>query len=101
MASNYQEIPFVWNVNNGNCIAKDTIRVNFKPNPTAYAGENFTNCGYTAELNAVFSLPSSTGEWTGPGLFSNQYSNSTSVTITPPAGPRPFTWRENKRRLLG
>jgi|GEM_PF-1054772 len=94
MASNYQEIPFVWNVNNGNCIAKDTIRVNFKPNPTAYAGENFTNCGYTAELNAVFSLPSSTGEWTGPGLFSNQYSNSTSVTITPPAGPRTFTWRE-------
>jgi gliding motility-associated-like protein len=85
---------FYWHINNANCVGTDEIHIEFIEIPNAYAGSNFSVCGSNTELNAVLSYPSSTGLWTGDGIFSNSTSPETSVTINSVPGPYTFTWRE-------
>ncbi|MBU0766060.1 MAG: hypothetical protein KJ607_14645, partial [Bacteroidetes bacterium] len=47
---------FIWTVYNGSCVARDSILIEFKQIPTAYAGAYQIVCGSTAGLEAVFSI---------------------------------------------
>jgi len=87
----YGDVIFTWTVVNNECTANDNVTVHFTEMPSAYAGEDITICGYEASLEAVLSLPSSSGQWSGNGSFESQSSESTTVTST---GTQVFTWRE-------
>ena len=50
MASDYGDITFTWSIYNGICSGSDDIIAHFNQTPTAYAGEDFTICGNTADL---------------------------------------------------
>jgi gliding motility-associated-like protein len=85
-------VVFTWTITNGVCSGSDQVSVTFVETPNAYAGENFSVCGTVATLNAEFSLSGSTGQWTGPGSFTNSADPNTSVTSN--FGSQVFTWRE-------
>jgi hypothetical protein len=55
--SAYVTAPFVWNMTNLVCEAKDTMWLSFYQIPDAYAGLDNAFCGMEGELGAVFSLP--------------------------------------------
>ncbi|MDD4217037.1 MAG: hypothetical protein PHZ24_06860, partial [Bacteroidales bacterium] len=87
----YGDVTFTWTVINNQCTSSDNIIVSFTETPSAYAGEDITICGNEAELEAVLSLSSSTGMWSGNGSFTSQTSAATTVTGT---GTQIYTWRE-------
>ncbi len=95
LIDSHGEHSFTWTLIDGVCSASTSVTGTFLATPTAYAGENFATCGLTANLNAVFSLPGSTGQWSGPGTFSPSTSPDATVTVTPPYGQYTFSWREN------
>lgn len=68
------------------------ISVNSPPSP--YAGEDFAVCGLVADLEAFFSLPGTTGLWSGPGSFSAPNSENTEVSVSE-SGEYTFTFRES------
>jgi len=92
LVQNYGDVMFTWTVINGMCQASDSILVHFYQTPSAYAGEDITVCGNEAQLNAVYSLPGTSGFWYGPGSFESQSSPNTLVTSS--FGTQIFTWRE-------
>jgi hypothetical protein len=94
LASNYGDQTFTWTVTNGICSGFDQVLVHFLPTPQAYAGEDFTICGLTTELNAVPSISGSTGQWSGNGSFSSPTNAQTNVT-SGGFGQQVFTWRES------
>jgi len=92
LAGDYGDIIFTWTIYNGICSGSDQITAHFYQTPSAYAGEDFSVCGTTAYLEAVLSLPSSTGAWTGPGSFDIASDPETSVSSS--VGQQVFTWTE-------
>jgi len=94
LAGDYGDIIFTWTIYNGICSGSDQVTAHFYQTPTAYAGEDFSICGTEAELEAISSLPSSTGQWSGPGSFAVQSDPNTSVTSS--FGAQVFTWRETQ-----
>ncbi|MDD2636681.1 MAG: hypothetical protein PHW82_14415, partial [Bacteroidales bacterium] len=94
LVSNYGAHTFYWNINNAGCIGTDEIIIEFIEEPNAFAGNNFTICGLSADMAAVPSHPSSTGLWTGPGQFSDASSPESNVTLNSGYGTYTFTWRE-------
>ncbi|NCC88157.1 MAG: hypothetical protein EOM05_09890, partial [Clostridia bacterium] len=90
--NDYNNVVYTWTVVNNQCVNSDNVTVSFTQNPSAYAGEDFTICGNSADLNAVFSLPSTTGFWSGPGSFESASDPNTSVNSS--FGTQVFTWRE-------
>ena len=87
----YGSVVYTWTVVNNQCSASDNITVYYTQNPSAYAGEDITICGNEADLEAVLSLPSSNGMWSGNGSFTSQSSPATTVTGF---GTQIYTWRE-------
>jgi len=65
----YDDLTFTWTVVNNICSASDDVVVHFLEVPNAYAGEDITVCGTQAELNAIQSLPGTSGFWSGLGSF--------------------------------
>jgi trimeric autotransporter adhesin len=80
LAATFGNVVFTWTVYNGVCAGSDNITVHFEQTPVAYAGEDFSICGNEADLNAVFSITGSIGQWTGPGSFMSASSAETTVT---------------------
>ncbi|MEA3443979.1 MAG: hypothetical protein U9R19_04560, partial [Bacteroidota bacterium] len=83
-----------WTVKNGPCEIFDDVTVELKPQPVAFAGDDYSICGMDAELQAQFSslcgpLGSSEGEWFGPGQISGPLTPITDVTVF---GPGSYTW---------
>jgi len=88
-------VEFTWSVHDGPCYGSASVDVTFNPTPVAYAGENFSVCGLVADLEAVLSLPGeSSGQWSGPGLFSPSSAPDAQVTVDA-YGQYTFTWEES------
>lgn len=82
--SAYVNLPFVWEMNNMNCIGRDTFNVVFYQKPSPFAGFDDTVCGNNYITGAEFSIPES-GEYTPTGAWS-VYSNpnpSAAANISP------------------
>ncbi|MDY0140516.1 MAG: gliding motility-associated C-terminal domain-containing protein [Bacteroidales bacterium] len=94
LVNNYGTHTFYWNINNAGCTGTDEIIIEFVEEPNAFAGNNFSICGLSADLSAVMSHPSSIGSWTGPGTFSSSSSPESNVTSNSGYGSYTFTWRE-------
>jgi hypothetical protein len=94
LVPSYGIYDFVWYLTNAVCTGSDTIHVEFVSSPNAYAGEDYAICGTSAQLSAVLTYPSSTGNWTGAGQYTAQTSPQTEVNINSLPGPYTFTWRE-------
>jgi gliding motility-associated-like protein len=92
--SNYGDVTFTWSIYNGFCSGSDNILVHFNETPTAYAGEDYTICGNEGGLNAIFSLPGSSGQWTGPGMINESTLENTTVLSN--YGTQIFTWTETQ-----
>jgi len=92
LANSFGDLVFTWTINNGVCTGSDQITASFYETPTAYAGDDFTLCGNEAELEAILSLISSNGAWSGPGSFDVASAPNTTVIST--FGPQVFTWTE-------
>ncbi|MES2629911.1 MAG: hypothetical protein V4616_13175, partial [Bacteroidota bacterium] len=81
-------------VTDRNCtgrVGSELVEVKVSRRPVANAGEDFTNCGITARLNAVPSF--GTGTWTGPGIFSDEHDPRAFVLVSG-FGQYTFTWTE-------
>jgi trimeric autotransporter adhesin len=75
---------FIWVVADAYCTDRDTIRVNFRVQPTAVSGPNQNVCSLVANLTA--NGPVGTGTWTGPpGSTFTPSANTNNVQITVPA----------------
>ncbi|MCF8371913.1 MAG: T9SS type A sorting domain-containing protein [Bacteroidales bacterium] len=90
---------FRWTVTNGPCETFDDVTITFKPIPEAFAGNDFTICGLSAETSAQWSnlcgpIGSSTGEWFGPGVAIDYSSPLTYVNMFAP-GITNWIWRES------
>ncbi len=66
-----------WNINNTNCVSRDTILIHFNEIPTVDAGTNISACGGWAQLNALPSVGQ--GRWIYPSGIG--FSNSINGTI--------------------
>ncbi|MBU0764458.1 MAG: PKD domain-containing protein, partial [Bacteroidetes bacterium] len=84
---------FVWTVYNGQCVAHDSIVINFMETPTAYAGPNEVVCGGTVDLAAIFSVGDN-GEWTGANVLFSDANSPTSAATVQTFGDHVFTWTE-------
>ncbi|MBI4645845.1 MAG: proprotein convertase P-domain-containing protein [Bacteroidia bacterium] len=90
----YGQETFIWSVYNWQCVASDTIVVNFLETPTAYAGQDKAVCGTSTGLEAVFSV-STTGEWTPQTNVAFDPTDSpTAIVTVPDFGTYTFTWKE-------
>jgi len=81
--SGYGTYYFVWTEQNGNCISRDTVQVDFLAIPVVNAGSDTIGCGQYAQLHAEDTYP---GYWTA----------STNVIYTPhSADPNALVWVPN------
>ncbi|MBP7075947.1 MAG: hypothetical protein KBB11_02790, partial [Bacteroidales bacterium] len=94
LVNTYGDITFYWNVQNQQCTGRDSILVHFYQTPSAYAGEDMTVCGNTVDLEAVLSLETSNGLWSGNGATFSQGTNPESNVIVSNFGTYVFTWSE-------
>ncbi|MDA3911421.1 MAG: hypothetical protein PF448_08705, partial [Bacteroidales bacterium] len=105
------EFPAVWTVTNGVCSDVDTLTIHVYKEPDAFAGNDFSVCGLSADLNAFYDLPAGSPDYTADGYWSNlpdlntgsvnfnpPSSNETSVNVGYP-GVYHFLWRENNSLL--
>ncbi len=93
LSSLYGEVTYTWTIYNGICSGSDQVVVNFYEKPTAYAGNDTTLCGNEVQLGAIYSLPGTTGTWSGTGTFDNSGSPTSSVTSSA-YGSQVYTWTE-------
>lgn len=88
---------FRYTVTNGPCQIFDDVTAKFKPQPNAFAGNDFTVCGLQADVQAVYSICGpqgvSEGFWSGDGQFANTLNPNTTVNVNEP-GVVTFTWTE-------
>ncbi|MFT5970543.1 MAG: gliding motility-associated-like protein, partial [Flavobacteriales bacterium] len=87
----YGTYDLYWTETNMNCTDVDTITVGFYQQPISNAGVNDTICGLSYTLNAFPSAGS--GKWTGNGVFSNDTSATSAVSVST-YGMHIFTWTE-------
>jgi gliding motility-associated-like protein len=74
---------FIWVVEDNYCIDRDTIRVNFRVQPTAVAGPDQIVCSLDANLTVNNSI--GIGTWTGPpGATFAPNINTNNVVVTAP-----------------
>ena len=88
----------IWSeVNEGFCSAQDTVMVTFTAQPQAtLTSSNESICGNSASVQAAFSVPGSTGIWTGSSALT--FSNPTAINSTVTSsgyGPKIILWIEN------
>jgi gliding motility-associated-like protein len=94
MVTGNGDYTFTWTLVNNECTDSDEVIIHFNETPTAYAGPNMTVCGTTAELEAVYSVSGSSGQWSGSGAtFSPTTSPNTTVSVGD-LGTYVFTWTE-------
>ncbi len=93
VSNTFGAVTYIWTVNNGVCSGSDQVVVNFYEKPTAYAGNDTTLCGNEVQLGAIYSLPGTTGTWSGTGTFDNSGSPTSSVTSSA-YGSQVYTWTE-------
>ena len=87
---------FRWTVTNGPCSTYDDVDITFKPQPTAFAGNDFKVCGLEADLHAQWSLGgpvASYGYWSGVGT-PNDPSNPNCTFNVNSYGTYNYVWRE-------
>jgi gliding motility-associated-like protein len=87
---------FRWTVTNGPCSTYDDVTITFKPQPVAFAGNDFQVCGLEAELNAQWSLGgpvASYGYWSGVGSLQPQNLPHCVVNVLN-YGTYNYVWRE-------
>ncbi|MDY0324531.1 MAG: hypothetical protein RBR24_11030, partial [Candidatus Carbobacillus sp.] len=94
MVPNSGNYTFTWNLVNNDCTDDEQVVIHFNETPSAYAGENQIVCGTTTQLEAVFSISGSNGQWSGTGAtFSSPTDPNSSVTVSN-YGTYVFTWTE-------
>ncbi len=90
--SGYGTYNFTWTVSNGTCgSASDVMQVVFAEQPTTVnAGPDGSSCSLVYNLTASNPI-GGTGQWSGPGVFSNANSPNTNVQVSGP-GTYTFTY---------
>ena len=100
--SSYVDVWFHWGIqNSAYCISWDSMKVTFYQVPDAYAGANDSICGKQYNLNAVYSIDESFGQWsviTKPNTsalvnFVTSGSATSQVNVSD-YGVYTFEWRE-------
>ncbi|NLA24428.1 MAG: gliding motility-associated C-terminal domain-containing protein [Bacteroidales bacterium] len=95
IVNSYGDYWFYWNVSNYQCVGKDSILVHFRQTPNAYAGEDFTVCGNSTNLNAILNLDNSIGQWSAQGATINQSHNPNTLVSVNSYGTYTFLWTES------
>ncbi len=89
-APGYGSYTAVWTTSNCECpVSEDFATITFSPPLQANAGTDAEVCGLSHNLQA--SSSGSSGYWSGPGVFANANSPSTSVQVAGP-GTYIFYW---------
>ncbi|MCX6258728.1 MAG: T9SS type A sorting domain-containing protein [Bacteroidia bacterium] len=96
--SSYVIIPFVWEMNNNDCIDYDTVNITFYQVPVAFAGNDTTVYSTDFDFNADYSIGQSTGSWSqinGPGIANfTDIHNPHSHVVVNQYGSYKFKWLE-------
>lgn len=98
-AASFDTIKFIWTMDQGVCVSKDSIDVVFYAIPEADAGANDTTCSVVYNLNATPS--NGIGSWqilSGSGQINNP--NSPNAQVINGSGDVSVVWEENSNGCI-